>query len=406
MSVLAATLCFGAPLALTAQEGNGPVITEISVSGLKRTRRSVPEKLLKRYIGVSVSALDTNAVIATLLDTGIFEDIRIDTRVEGEGAIMAVTVSEKWSLIPLPVFIAASEGITAGAAVIDANAFGLNDKIFAVGLFLPGGWMSSIAYVNVPANSSSLGWSSSVFFSRRQSESVDAEEEVLRRYGYDALSASFQLKLPFSGLVESSLGLALQERSVRDVEDGLREPDSGRVLGLFAGLASRRSSWDGVFLSERSAEARYTYNLGLVNSTFQALELKAAYEHPFFPGLKLVFKGALDYRPQAPAAFEENPASVGITVLPSAFSAAVLVGGSAGLEGRLVRFPFGVLAGLLSYQALYSDGPLLGERLDHGPAAGIRLYVAKVAIPAMDLGAAYNLETGLYRITFGIGMRM
>jgi hypothetical protein len=36
---------------------------------------------------------------------------------------------------------------------------------------------------------------------------------------------------------------------------------------------------------------------------------------------------------------------------------------------------------------------------------GVRLYLSKIAIPAVDLGAAWNAETGLWRGAFGVGMR-
>jgi len=65
-----------------------------------------------------------------------------------------------------------------------------------------------------------------------------------------------------------------------------------------------------------------------------------------------------------------------------------------------------VLSALLSYQVAFTDGPILGAGFDHGPAGGVRVYVAKVAIPALDAGAAYNVETGIFKATFGIGMRM
>jgi len=402
-----------------AQEAMPPLISRISVLGLKRTRARVPEKLLSRFLGTSVSDLDEETVITILLETGIFEDIVVRTKesevVSGEGgatikATLEVTVSEKWSIIPLPVFVASSDGITAGAGLIDANAFGLNDKIFAIGLFLPDGWMTSLAYVNVPNSERDLRWSISGFFSSQDKTVVDQYEDSIRRYSSDAARASFEIGFPLIRSVkyplEASVGAFFNEMGVREASSPLAQPEAGRVVGVKTGLSLRSSSWDGVFLSERQASLSWSYNYGLLNDSHQNLNFRSSYDYAPFPGLRLSLRGAAVYAPETPAVFEDGPFSIGNTILPTDFSARNLAGFSAGLEGRIIKFPFGVLSGLLSYQVAFTEGPIIGTGFDHGPAGGVRVYVAKVAIPALDAGAAYNVETGIFKATFGIGMRM
>jgi len=405
--LLASAMLPTATFGQSAATGDSP-ITRVSVEGLRRTKPGVTERLLRQFIGTPAADLDQAAVIAVLLDTGIFEDIQIETRedTDTDGTLMAVTLKEKWSFIPLPVFVAASDGITAGAAVIDANAFGLNDKIFSVGLILPAGWMTSIAYVNVPDTETSLKWSVSAFFSRQDKTVVNELDEDIRRYGYDALAGSFEVGVPVWGPWQFSVAGLFKERGVRDIGEALAAPEAARVLGVQPGLSARSTEWDGVFLSERSFSLDYTWNYGLINDSYQSVKAAGVYEQPLFPGFKLGARAAGVYEADAPVVFEEAPSTVGITILPSSFSAPILAGGSLALEGRLIQFPFGTLSALLAWQTAWSDGPLLGSRFDQGPAGGIRLYVAKVAVPAVDIGAAYNLETGLFRATFGIGMRM
>jgi len=398
-----------------AQEAMLPPISKISVLGLKRTKARVPEKLLSRFLGTSVSDLNEETVITILLETGIFEDIEVRTKQAEDGSsdtgtTLEVTVSEKWSIIPLPVFVASSDGLTAGAGLIDANAFGLNDKIFAIGLLLPDGWMTSLAYVNVPDSERDLRWSVSGFFSSQDKTLVDQNEDSIRRYASDAARASFELGFPLIRSakypLEASLGAFFSELGVREASSPLAQPDGGRVVGLKTGLSLRGSSWDGVFLSERQASLSWTYNYGLLNDSYQSLNFRSSYDYAPFPGLRLNLRGAAVYAPETPAVFEDGPFSIGNTILPSDFSARNLAGISAGFEGRIIKFPFGVLSALLSYQVAFTDGPILGTGFVHGPAGGVRVYVAKVAIPALDAGAAYNVETGIFKATFGIGMRM
>lgn len=155
---------FLGPLPIRAQDREGEAIQEIRVDGLKRTRPAVVQELLSTYRGRHPETFDAGEVAALLIDTGIFEEILVGFCEGPDGAVMEIGLREKWSLIPLPIFAAGSDGIVAGAALIDANAFGLNDKLFAVGLVLPGGWMGSVAYVSPAAGSAGLGWSASAFY--------------------------------------------------------------------------------------------------------------------------------------------------------------------------------------------------------------------------------------------------
>lgn len=84
-------------------------------------------RLLQGFIGRKVATIREEEVAAVLLDAGIFEDVSLRFEERAEGALMAVSLKEKWSIIPLPIFAAGSDGVVAGGALLDANAFGLND---------------------------------------------------------------------------------------------------------------------------------------------------------------------------------------------------------------------------------------------------------------------------------------
>ncbi|GAB1481894.1 hypothetical protein MASR2M78_07090 [Treponema sp.] len=365
------------------------------------------DKLLSRYIGVSSTDIDEDEIAAILIETGIFENIRVSTLPLLGGTELSVTVDEKWSILPLPVFVAGSDGITAGAALIDANAFGLNDKIFAVALLLPSGWMTSIAYINVADDERSPSFRLSTFISNQDKENVDTSEDLVRKYPYFAFDFGAGFGFPVFPKAELSLGTRFRERSIDDTEtDVLKAPNSSRVIAVQTGLSYNSSDWDGVFLSQRSFNSEVAYNFGLVGDSFYGLAARVSWDQPFFPGFRSSIKAAFSYAPDSPAAFEEGPSDVGITILTSDYSSPVLAGGALGLEGRVVKFPFGSLSALASYQLFVSDSPLTGNDFAHGPVGGIRLYIAKVAIPALDIGVAYNIETSIVKASFGIGMRM
>lgn len=396
-----------APLFAQGLESAAPVVADISVSGLTRTRPAVARRLLEGFIGRDVASIREDEVAAVLLDTGIFEEIELRFEERPEGALMAVSLREKWSIIPLPIFAAGSDGVVAGAALIDANAFGLNDKLFAVGLALPGGWMGSVAYVKTPPRDRALGWTVSGFFSRQDREDLDARGDALRRYGYDAAALGLELNAPLARALRGELGMEYRSRAIREISDALAQPEDTASLGLRLGFGIRAPvSWDGTFLSEKSASVGYIQNFALDGPDFGALYLRFKYESAPFPGLKLGLRGAGVLAPDSPPTAETGADMVRLGILPGAYAARSIAALAAGLEFKLVSLGAATFAGLADYQLGLSEGPLIGERLDHGPSAGLRLYLARVAIPAMDLSLAYNAVSGLMRLNFGIGMRM
>lgn len=388
---------------------HGEPITAVRVEGLKRTRPAMVRRLLAEFEGVDAATLDKERVALVLLDTGLFEDVRVDANAEdgSGGRALQVTVSEKWSVIPVPAFAATADGITAGAAVIDANAFGLADTLVAVGLVLPTGWMASAAYVDSSADARSPRLSYSAYVSRQDRRVQDERSAELARWASSELDLSFSAEFPLLRGAGLSAGIAFRERAA-EAADGsaFSPPPPGRAVAGKAGAFYRSTSWDGVFISEASAYLQASWSYGLEGASWPAAEFRSRWELPFVPGFRARLSAAGIWAPDSPAVFESDPFAAGTALLPGRFAAASLAGAEAGLELRALKLPFGSVSALASYQAAAARGSRVGDVLAYGPAAGLRLYIAKVAVPAVDVGAAWNLATGIPRFSFGIGMRM
>ena len=418
MALLLFTLAQGLayPVPGVAQTGETAkpegIITRIEVSGLRRTQDSVVQALLRSYRGEVAGRVDPNAVAARLLETGIFEDIQVTLRPDrGDGDYtLVVAVREKWTIIPVPIFAASSDGITAGAALIDANALGLNHKLFLLGLWISDGWLSGIAYSTGSESSHKIGLSTSLFYSRQERKLVDPEDRDLRRFSADDLSTEVGLGIPLSGPLRLSVGLGFRDLSVSSATEpttaAFPQGESGRYLNPKVGVSARSSRWDGVFLSENTGTLRYTYHGALQGQTYQDVALGFQVQVAPLPGLRFGLRGTELYGFDVPLALEIPAAEAGISILPSNYHAATLSAGAFTAEGRLFSFRWGVISALVGYQGAFTQGLLTGPRWDQGPTAGLRLYVARVAIPAIDVGVAYNLSTALFRATFGVGMRM
>ncbi len=404
---VAAALTFAAALASAGE--SALTIRTIEVTGLRRTKEKTVTQLLERYIGSPAAELDKDEVSALLIRTGIFENVRAAAvpSEDGTSARLEVAVDEKWSIIPAPVFAVTSSGITAGAAFLDANAFGLNDKLLSVALKLPSGWMTSIAYTDESDGSRSGRNSVSAYISMKERTDEDTTEATLRRYQSSAVDFAFETARPLFLDTNASLGFAFKERGVSDPEkSAVAEPDPARVFMVRTGLSTRSSDWNGVFLLESLASLGASYSFGLVGDSFYTFDARAVVERPLGTRLRARASAAGLFSPLAPAVFDVSPSALGLTILPSDFAARSAASAVFGLEARLAAFRFGLLSALVSYEGAVVNGELLGTEIAHGPSAGIRLYVAKVAVPAMSVVVSYNAEADVVRGSFGIGMRM
>ncbi|MDR2485157.1 MAG: hypothetical protein LBD55_07165 [Treponema sp.] len=391
----------------------GNVITEIEISGLKRTKLPVAEKPLRKFLGREGDGLDVDMVYAAIKDTGILEpvSVEIQDRINRPpGKILKVEVREKWAIFPLPVVSVSSENMGFGGFFIDTNAFGLNDKFFLGGMtrvkdWAVKGWMAGGGYMHSPLREWFPGWAVAAFFSRDERHDTDQKNYDLRRFNLDSIRVSMGIAYPFTDLFRGTFGFSYHEMILRDYDSPLMSPESGaRILSMGAEIGVRRTHWDGFLLSQESASLGYTFSAGIDSPSFHALSLAGAYEKSLIPGFRINLYTGMLYDPEVPVLFESSPSSAKVNILPASFSARHYAGASLGLEKYLFKLPLGTFSGHVSYQAVYARGSILGDTFDHGVFAALSFYLSQVAIPAFSVGAAYNAAAGYLQAAFSLGM--
>jgi hypothetical protein len=362
---------------------------------------------LLRFIGRDASRLDIDEVFSVILDMGIFEVVSI--RITGaapDGKVLEVEVKEKWAIFPIPVFLINSGEIQGGAALYDANAFGINDKMALAGIYGAGGWMAMALYISPPAGSG-FGWTLRGSFSRNNREDTDQKNRTYRGFKLDSISVQGSLSYPLGELITASLRLSWLNYRITErilAAGGTDEKDLQQLVRMGPELRLKRGKWDGVFLSEESFTAAYFYSQGIGSPSFHTLQLRLAWEKSFIPGFRAVIRSAGVYSPGATALFESSPREGAVNILPPSYTARHLAGLSLGLEKHLVTFPFGILSALAAWQQVYSNGPVMENQFDYGPAVSVFMYLSKLAIPAMGGGLAYNVRAGHWQGFFSIGM--
>jgi hypothetical protein len=383
------------------------VIMAVRVTGLKRTKPRVAEEPLRRFIGQEASAFDEDQVKAAVLDQGILEPISVTIDDKGLGTTLVVEVREKWTIFPIPIFSAGSGGMSAGLALFDANAFGLNHKIAVTGMWQREGWMAMAMYILPPGGPRHSGGIATGFLSEGERRYSGAKDETLRRFSTRSIAAGFSPQYQISTNLRAAFRVYYTNTLLLDDETRINAPDSGaQFIQLGPELSIRRTGWDGYLLSEESASAAYHVMKDLSSPVWHSLSFQGVYEKPIVPGFRVSVRGGGLFRPDAPALLESGPGEAAVAILPGSFSARHYAGLSLGLEKYLYRFSFGAVSLLGAWQMAYSNGPLLGDRFDYGVTGSLRFYMSRLAIPAVGLGVAYNIPADYFQFSFSIGMTL
>jgi hypothetical protein len=383
-------------------------VVGVFVAGLGRTKPHVAEQPLRKFAGMDAGSINTDDVFAAIMAMGILEPIEVFfTDSPGEpGKILVVVVEEKWAFFPLPIVTVSSDTTSFGLAIMDSNAFGLNDKMILMGMYNQAGdWAATAMYMATPDRDHGIGWRIMGFYSDQNRVDTDQNENTLRRFSMATAGAGIGLSYSLTGFLSAGISVGVQDKILHETESPVEMPEQGMIgIGIVPTLSLRRSEWDGYFLSEQGASLNYTYQIGLNGPSFHSVSLNGAFVKSLVPGFRIDVKTGAVYSPEAPVLFESSPSSARVDILPGKFSARTYAGVSAGFEKYLVKFGFGTLSVAAAYQAVWSQGPILGLQFDHGPAGGLRFYLSRLAIPAMGFGVAYNVPADFFQGTFTIGM--
>ncbi|WP_319559072.1 hypothetical protein [Marispirochaeta sp.] len=377
-------------------------IDHLIIHGLNRTKLSVVEKMLEPYIGIPADELDTAEVHTVLQESGLFYDAEVSLEYDDPASVsLVVSVQEKWTLIPIPVILGDKNGIAGGGTLIETNAFGLNHKAFLAGFFSAARYTFFSSYMTPPGKSFPFGLATVAAFSNGKTTVTDDREDELLSYDERDLTLLLGLSYDLNPLISLSAGFGYRDATV---DDG--PVPSARMLPVSAEISVKKSDWNGVFLSRCFAKFESTWSIAMEEDPYLSLRGECAWQQPLTKRLRLML-GASGFRAdKAPLVFSEGPSAAGVAILPGDFRSNSLAGTSWGIEGVFADFGAGMFSTFLSYQAAFAEDITGDSVFARGPHFGLRCYLKKVAFPALDMGAAYNAETGIWNTAFSIGMQM
>ena len=379
---------------LLAFPAMGEPITDIQVQGLRRTKPEVLLEKLEKFKGMDASTFDKKKLEAELEKTQLFS--LADASVSG--STLHITVDEKFSLLPIPFAYLSSDSWGGGLVVLDNNAFGIMDQAAAGGFISSSGWRVLAGYSHIQKERAPFGWSVSANGGKSRNRVREDDGDLLLTYDSQVFGASAGINKRLAPWLKGSFSSGV---NLCDVEDSA--PASELVIPLTVSLTASTARWDGTFLNTIYLTTSATYNYSHWHDNYCTLAAKAGWEQHLVQRLRLIAQAGVYHSPDVPVVFAPNQSAVQVCILNNACRASTMAGAGAGFEWGIVQTRLGVPSLYAQYQVIWADTLLSDEAWGHGPVAGFKFYLKKIAFPAVDIFASYNVKTGLFRTSAGAG---
>lgn len=390
-------------------------ITNIEYNGLRKTNENYALTFVEKFRGMDSSEINEKDVEAALQVTGLFEKITVE--VSGESIF--IDVIEKHYIMPVPFVMYSSEGVQGGMFFMNMNAFGRQDMIVS-GVHGSMNGFNVLGIFTKRQRGYTPGFTLSLSGISGTDYYTDSCTETIVEY--DRITFATGISVDYNFLKYLNFSLGVKHRFLTAYED----PSADQVYyversgGLFdfqsvnpevSFVVASHPKWNGYFsYSSRAGVSVTQYNI------FNKDGYESAVTEQFFINGKIPlftdrllgsvnFTGAKVINPNLNLLF--NKGKLGVSVIPSKYHTDEAFAGSASLEFSLRKYSFGQVSAYAVYEGVYlNDLCEDNARYHHGPGGGLRLYLSKLAIPAMALGGVYNLTDNLFQFAFSIGVSM
>lgn len=396
----------GGDSVIPGEDEEYPLIADFAISGLKRTKESYMRDLLSPYMGQPADEKTLKSIETTLQAQNLFDEIKVSAAplfdAESNETTVEISFKEKFSILPIPYGYYSDGSFAIGLFLADMNAFGIHDIFSVGGIYSKTNIMGMTAYVHQPRRPGRFGFSGAFFVSDSTSTHTNAEDYVTLKYKAFSLSTSARLLYKISQTMNASFGAGYSFFNPHE-SPWMRRTNTG---SLSASWSVSKSSWNGYFLSSNALTVsgallfsdNADFNFAQSASLNGSLQVPLASRFRLINGLASFYGNNLYYPNYV------GRRAGGVSVLPSNFTTTKIAGIFSGFEGALVKGKYGMLSIYAFYEVAFTQDWDKSLYVGHGPEAGLRVYLAKIAFPAFSMGASYNITNREFQYSFSGGV--
>jgi len=383
----------------------GKNIVTVEVSGNKRTTNRAVIRISRIKIGDTFSAGTIRRVESNLTKSGLFStnEVRAEA-LPGNAVKLRIEVDEKWTLLPIPVFFSDGESVMGGIVLIESNLLGTAKQV--IGGFMGGtdGVSGFAVYLDPAVLQTSWQFVASGGAGTEEQEVDSPDGSVEYLVSGESLSGSLGVGYRFTDAFQTGGRIRFQEYHVDAVdgvslETGVYTEQECVLQAGYDGTTPYGSLLRGF---QCNLESAYLFETAGFSHKGRAEYLLPAFNKQ---RLRFLLQGGYGDKPF----FLEDSVSGkdGFRTLP--FGKAVAddyISLSAGYDIPVLGQEWGALVLTGFYEWGWYESTLAGSHVFQGPGGGFRVYLKKVAVPALGVDLAYNLNSEALVVSIALGMRM
>lgn len=395
-------------------------IKDLQFEGLTRTSEKWLMSMFGGFIGCPLQYFNPAQLEGGLKAIDVFREIKIDLIKENEDdensdVVVKVTVKEKWSLFGAIFGWGDDAGFVGSFAFVDMNAFGRKNMFMAMGNFGADIQEGNFMYMKPPMSQKKPGLivnanvsNNTPYYSTFDDDKI-AKKEMLKTGCSISIMGFCPAFMYTAGLGYSYMGW---------FHDNIKNLHVNTLSLTLSKGYDKSNDW---FPLPRNVAvsgkfdldwARYAKPMGEItfNGTV-ALPIKN-YPRMLF---KLSAFGGFTFA--RPITMQFNRDTVKSFIALNSWATDMIGSGRFSWETGLVKAKFMTMSIFASYEVVVGrDLQIDTESDDHldvkgsneavwamGPGAGVKIYFHEIPIPAMILGAFYNINLNKWQFGFSIG---
>ncbi|MGN0728114.1 hypothetical protein [Treponema sp.] len=383
-----------------------PVVSKFEIHGLKRTKESVVQRDLKKFLGKELTPALVHKIENSLQEDNLFSNISIETsEISETESCVVISLEEKLSVFPLPIVSVNNGEFFGGAFFLDSNALGRKDFFILGGIFSAKSYSGIVSFER-PAKGSSFGFGIFTGIAKEDKEINTTEDKTVYDFDTFVFQESVSVSRKFFECLTLSLNTGIEIHNIDSSDEIKGEIESEKAWNIGGQMKFERSDWNGVFMSENSASARTFVNVTTCRDVFNGFELGIKIQQPIFEKLRLIQAASCFFEFEAPVTFYEDRYHSSVSLFPSDFASDAMAGLSAGLEYAAFNTKIGLFSVYAVYQTARAKDLDRSWVFNQGAGGGMKMYLSKVAFPACSLEIIYNITEKEFQTGFSIGMSL
>ncbi len=362
------------------------VIGSLTISGLNRTKESVIYNLLNVEEGDKISLFDEDYIKQEILKTGILRPGKI-TYSEYENYIdVNIEIKEKWTLIPIPIVSISGDNQYYGFVLLEQNFLGLRKLLFVQsGYSTLLGFTGGLVYRDMDILPGDMYLLTGGFLSN------DSDNSYIRASGFLGIGKEFT-RMKFQSQFKYDHFLFDNSEQDKFISNPLN------------------FSYNDLFYTS-TIQTGTKFSLTLTpgwdiegSSMFFKLNSSMGYSKEISENLYLAVLLSSQYL-DSPTLLEEywggsDNSRTLVPVLSDQYT-----GGSVLLEYAFLDFGAAVVSLMIQYELGGYQHDSDNWDVYTGPGAGLRLYLKKIAMPAIGFDVAYNTIDNNFLFSLTMGMK-